>query len=98
MKPPVALRIMDCSECVPCNNLFSTVLVSIEQVGSCHRLTFGSPDGIDEGPGRVLHRRVGKVVLTDEALQTLHMTIPHYYAQLHGAVNRRHQPASLALN
>ena len=24
-------------------------------------------------------------VLTDEALQTLHMTIPHYYAQLHGA-------------
>jgi len=98
MKPPVALSIMDCSECVPCNNLFSTVLVSIEQVGSCRRLTFGSPDGIDEGTGRVLHRMVGKVVLTDEVLQTLHMTIPHYYAQLHGAGKREAPPASLALN
>jgi hypothetical protein len=65
-------------ECVPIDEIYSPEVISILQVGSCHRLTFGTADG--DGDGTVLIRLVAKIVLTDEALHALVSGLQQYIA------------------
>jgi hypothetical protein len=92
MKPSVILTLTDMGkviESLPCEDIFCTHVISIQQVGPCHRLTLGVPEGVYDGTDII--RTAAKVMLSDEALRALFDSIPHYYALLSGNGRREGQ-------
>lgn len=72
----------------PIDDTFCPVVVGIEPLGPCHRVTFAVPQTIYSNDDERLVATVAKLVLTDEALAALASAIPQYFAQRNGKVRQ----------